>query len=840
MHKVFGLLRFWAFAPLFLSAFLTCPLQSKSQDTVTLPIIDYDHQLQFEIGGIDLGGTQFLDKGVLTLLSGLYVGQKIKIPGEEISQAIDNLWKQNLFENVKILLTRVEATKVYLEIYVEEKPRLSVFSIKGLRKSESKTLREDELGFLRSGIIVNDNLINKTRNEVLAYFKKKGFMLTDVKIEATSDPVKKNYSSMRISISKGRRIRVNDIIFTGNLNVSAGKLRRSFKETNRRSLLFFKSSKFIAAEYDAEKSRVLYPYMALGFRDARIVSDTVYSYAERLVNIHIHIDEGHKYYFRNIKWSGNTKFRQSYMDSALSIKKGDVYDQSVLDSRLNGNPQGFDVASLYMDDGYLFFQVQPVEVLVENDSIDIEIRMMEGPQAIINNIIIKGNTKTSDHVILRELHTRPGDKFSRSDVTRSIRELSQLGLFDPEQLGVNPIPNMANGTVDIEYKVEEKPSDQIELSGGYGGVGGVVGVLGLTLNNFSARKMFKRKEWSPMPSGDGQRLSVRAQSNGQTWQSYNFSFTEPWLGGRKPQSFSVSTFHSIQSMDGLRAMKSDTTTRWLKTTGLTLSLGKRLKKPDDFFVFQNQLSFQRYNNQNFPLSNGGQSLATGKYNDLYYRGILSRNSVSDPIFPRSGSNITLSLQMTVPYSSFTNKNYKDLPEAERMKWLEYYKMKFDVQWFNTLLDKLVLATRLNFGYMSAYNQQKGTPSFNRFVLGGNGLTGFNLDGREVISQRGYDDGTMSRLDGTTGLSNIYSRYTAELRYPLSLNQSATIYILGFGEAGRGWSSIKNYNPFNVYRAAGVGVRIFLPMFGLLGFDYAYGFDGTSSGWRPHFFLGQQF
>lgn len=803
--------------------------------------IDFNVPRNAEIAGIEILGSQSLDKSTLIVLSNLFVGQKIKIPGEEITRAIEKLWKAQLFESITIKVNRWENGKVYLVFELEEKPRLSYFAIRGLSRSQAKNIR-DELHFLKAGVIVNDNILKRTRLEIESYYAKKGFLYTTAAISQEPDPNKTNFTRLKINIEKGKKIRINDVLFAGNIHISAAKLRRGMKETKRVNWNIFKPSKFIESEYENDKQSIIEAYLGKGYRDVRILSDSIFFVTPDRINLVIHVEEGHRYYFRNISFSGNTKYKSSFLDSILSIRKGEIFNQALLDSRLTQNPYGFDVASLYMDDGYLFFNAQPNEISVTNDSIDIDIRINEGPQAIINRIILKGNTKTSDKVILRELRTRPGMKFSRSDITRSIRELAQLGYFDPEQLGVNPIPNVNNGTVDIEYKLEEKPNDQIELSGGYGGIGGIVGVLGLTLNNFSLRKAAYRREWAPIPSGDGQRLQIRAQSNGVWWRSLNFSFTEPWLGGKKPNAFTMSTFHSVQSGEfssslGMRPR--------LKTTGGVISLGKRLKKPDDFFVAQWQLNYQRFDNKYYNLriggnTNGGLTLPNGIFNDISFRFILSRSSISDPIFPESGGNFVFSVSATPPYTFLTQQDYMKWDEARKLKWMEYHKWKFDAQWFTSIGAKFVLATRANFGFMGGYRKEIGAPLFNRFLVGGSGLTGFSLDGREVVSLRGFQDvGSLSDGDPTP----IYNRFTAEVRYPITKGQQATVYLLTFLEAGNAWMKIRDYNPFGVRRAFGGGVRLFLPMFGLLGIDFGYPFDplpGQEKKFISHFFLGQQF
>ncbi len=827
----------FGFILLSLMAVTTAFSQSEVVDTNNNTTLEYSKPQLYEIANVEIVGVNFLDKNSLQILSGLNIGKFIKIPGEEISKAIEILWKQNLFEDIKIYLAKVENGKAWLEIHFVEKPRLSAYAT-NLGKKDNKKLREELGGFLKTGNIVNENLINKTKNETISYFYKKGYMNASVDIKQEKDH-RKNFVLLKITVNKGNRIKINDIIFTGNQHVSNYKLRQMLKGTKKVNWNVFKKSKYIENDFESDKKTIIDKYLAMGYRDARIVSDTIYPYSTNSINLQINIEEGHQYFFRHIYWTGNTKYSNNKLDTVLAIKRGDIYNQSILESHMSMNPSGVDIASLYMDDGYLFYNATPVEVLVENDSIDIEIRMNEGPQAIVNNVTIRGNTKTSDQVILRELYVRPGYKFSRSDVSRSIRELSQLSYFNPEKIGVNPMPNSNTGTVDIEFTVEEKSSDQIELSGGYGGYGGLVGVLGLTLNNFSAKKMLKRKEWTPLPGGDGQRLQIRAQSNGSTWRSTNFSFTEPWLGGKRPNSFTISAYHSVQSY----SITSTAGAPKLKTTGFTMSLGRRLKKPDDYFTVMNSINYQRFNNYKFSFGSG-KALPDGIFNDINTSMIISRSSVNEPIYPRSGSDFMFSVQATLPYSKFTNKNYEGLPDAERLKFLEYHKWKFNAKWYTTIFDKLVFATRANFGFIGNYSNAKGTPPFNRFSLGGSGLTGYNLDGREVISARGYNDGGSLSVHPDGYPSSIYNRFTMELRYPAVLSPSLTFYGLGFVEAANGYNNFKVYSPFATYRAAGVGIRLFLPMFGLLGLDYAYNFDTNSANplhhWQTHFFLGQQF
>jgi len=831
------------FILLFLTGFVGSGLfaQVEPQDSLHpyMPL-NYQRPAKYVIGGLEVEGVSYFDPNIVKLFSGLYTGQEITIPGDEITKAIENLWSQKLFTNVQILLTRVEDNKVYLRFVLQENPRLFEFEIRGLKKSKAKSLREDLS--LRGGDMITENLMQRTVTEIETYYIDKGYLNVSVDVsEAEAEgSARKNMKNLVFNVKPGIRTKIGEIVFEGNVGVSEKKLRRSMADTKQRGLRF-KRSKFVQDAYDADKKQVVSYYNTEGYRDARIVEDSIYKMSPNRIGIWIHVEEGPKYYFRNISWSGNTKYRTGQLDTLLSIKKGDIYDISRLEMRLYMSPNSSDISSLYMDDGYLFFNIVPVETRVEHDSIDIEIRITEGPQAIVNKILVSGNTKTSDYVILREIRTRPGQKFSRSDIQRSVRELAALGYFDPEKIEVNPIPNYAAGTVDIEYHVEERPSDQIELSGGFG-AGFIVGTLGLNLTNFSTKKMFKPKAWTPIPAGDGQRLSIRAQSNGSFFQSYNASFTEPWLGGKRPQSLSVSVFHSIQS-NGMK--KGNPERASITITGVSLGIGRLLKWPDDYFSLSYGVTYQRYLLSNYQSI---FSFGTGISDNLNFKIALSRNSVDQPIYPRNGSQFSLSLQLTPPISAITGKDYSEATDQAKYRWIEYHKWKFDAAWYVNLVDKLVLTTQAHFGYMGSYNKSIGSSPFERFYLGGAGLIGFNLDGRELIALRGYDNNTVTPVNSSTGNyigGTIYNKFTAEIRYPISLNPQATIYALVFTEAGNNFASAREYSPFNLLRSTGGGVRVFLPMFGLLGLDYAYGFDNNpyrsnSGKGQFHFFIGQQF
>ncbi len=840
---------------------------------------DYSKPKEYEIGGIKVDGVKYLDQNVLIMLSGLSVGQKIKVPGDPITDAIRKLWEQGLFEDVAIYATEIAGNLVFLEIQLKERPRVSRFSFEGLRKGEADDIRT-KINLTR-GDVATDHLYVRTRDIIKEHFAEKGYLDTEVQIEQIPDPGRENYVDMLIKVQKNDKVKIGEIILEGNKEFSDDQVLSAMKETKEKGVLnplnplgplvintgwellnlrplnavrqvenyfsenyrprIFKSSKFIQANFKDDKQAIVEKYNAKGYRDASILSDSIYRLPDNSLGLKLKINEGERYYFRSISWVGNTKYDSEFLGSVLGIQPGDVYNKELLTTNLTYNPNGLDVSSLYMDDGYLFFMADPIEVLVENDSIDLEIRIREGKQARISDVSIKGNTKTNDHVVIRELRTLPGQLFSRADIIRTTRELAQLRYFNPETIAPDVQPNPADGTVDISYSVEETSADQIELSGGWG-YGRIIGTLGLSFNNFSLRNMFKKEAWRPIPSGDGQKLSLRLQTYGVGYLSYSASFTEPWLGGRKPTSLTVSYYHSLYS-NGLP--KSDTNRATFKIDGFTLGIGKRLRWPDDFFTLYQAANLMRYDLKNysqiFSVGTG-----TGFFNVFSYNIVFGRNSISQPIFPRSGSDINLSLELTPPYSAFSDKDYTALDENEKFKWVEYHKWKLNTSLYVETLPKLVLATRLKFGFLGYYNKDIGVTPFQRFYLGGDGLSGYNnLDGREIIAMRGYGNETITPFyykDRNIG-GNIYSKYTLELRYPLSLNPSATIYALTFLEAGNSWLGFDNFNPFDVKRSAGAGIRVFLPMFGILGLDWGYGFDEipgipNANGSQFHFSINQ--
>jgi len=822
--------------------------------------IDYTDPKKYEIGGITVTGVKYLDNNVLIMLSGLSVGDQINIPGEEISKAIHNLWDQGLFENVIISATKVQGNLIFLNIDLTERPRMSTFSFGGIKKSEADNIR-DEIK-LSSGEVVTDNMLIRTENIIKKHYNDKGYLDAEVNITQIADSLRVNHVKLQIDIDKKEKVKIKAINVYGNEKYDDYKVKKYLKETkekgsfqpfkNLEDLIFdlvkntvtfrfsdmvddtrnyinenikpriFKSSKYIKDNYNEDKINLINKYNEFGYRDAKIIKDSIYRNPDNTVSIDFYLNEGNRYYFRNITWVGNTKYTDNFLNRVLKIKKGDIYNWELLNSNLTFNMNEDDVSSLYMNDGYLFFSATPVEIQVENDSIDLEIRIYEGKQATINKVTVKGNTRTNDHVVIRELRTRPGQLFSRSDIIRTTRELAQLRYFNAET--INPVidPNPVEGTVDIEYEVEETSSDQIELSGGWG-YGRVIGTLGVSFNNFSLRNLLRLKAWRPVPTGDGQKLSLRVQSYGKGYISYSASFTEPWLGGKKPNSFSVSYYHSLFS-NGYP--KDDIKRQSFIINGVTVGLGKRLTWPDDYFQIYFAVNFQRYDLDNYTrvFSFG---TGTGSYNNFNFNVTLSRNSIDFPIYPRSGSLVSVSLDVTPPYSSFSDRNYALLDDTEKYKWIEFHKWNIQAAYFTPIYKNLVLMTRAKFGFLGEYNPNIGITPFERYYLGGDGLSGYNnLDGREIIGMRGYGNETLtpyywrsSNIGGT-----IFTKYTLELRYPLSLNPNATIYVATFLEAGNTWLKFDSFNPFGVYRAAGFGVRVFLPMFGILGLDWGYGFD----------------
>ena len=783
----------------------------------------YKSPKTYTIASIEFPGHGEHDPELLKNLTDLREGRKIKVPGDDISLALEKLWKLKDYSDIQIIAVKTIGSDIWLRVNLKEKERMSRYKFTGdPGKSEVDNIRESLN--LRAEMRIDNNTINRIKRVTKGYYVNKGFYNCKVEVIRKIDEILSERVRLEINVVKGHRVKIKDIEIVGANEVPTAKILRKMKKTKRKKWYrFYAASKFLPSEYKNDKESLINYYRSEAYRDAQLVSDSIIHNSDNTISIKIKINEGSRYYIRNISWIGNSKYRSGQLDTILGINKGDEYSQGILDTRLFMNPSGTDVSSLYMDDGYLFFSVNPVEVLVQDDSVDLEMRIFEGKQARVNRITIKGNDRTSEHVVRREIKTRPGDLFNRNDAIRTQQLLAQLGYFNPETLGIEPTPNQEDGTVDITYTVEERPSDQIELSGGWG-AGRIVGTLGVSFNNFSMRKLFSKGSWKPLPSGDGQRLSVRAQSNGVFFQSYNFSFTEPWLGGKRPSSFSFTGWHSVQSLNALP--RNDPNRAYIKMYGASTGLGARMKRPDEYFNFYSEASYQYYVLQNF---GSVFTFTDGFANNLSLRFSLSRNSIDQPIYPRSGSSITLSYKFTpLPFSLFDGiDDYSDVPDQDKFKWLEYNKIKFSSSFFTSLSKdrKLVLNAKMGFGILQEWNRNLGPSPFERFYLGGSGLSGFNLDGREIIALRGYGDNNVSPSQG--GL--LISKYTMELRYPVSLNPNATIFCLAFAEAGNTWNDWKKYNPFEVKRSAGLGVRIFLPMFGLMGLDYGWGFDQYDKG-----------
>lgn len=825
---------------IFSLSFLLLTFQSFAQDD--LKVIGGDDSFlqpkEYTIAAVKIEGVPNLDHNALRLVSGLTVGKKITVPGQDISKAIQTLWEQDIFSDVQIFQEKIIGDDIFLLIKLEGRPLLTGYGFKGIRRGEEENLRE-VLNLRPDVTTITESLLNNSKNNIIGYFREKGFYNTTVEVIEKIDTLRYNSRKLMFVIDKKERVKIKYINIYDNevepddetasmfdkmkLNFSFSDkgLRRSMKDTKQKGIFrIFKRSKYNYTAYQRDKAAIIEKYNSIGLRDAEIVRDSVYQIDDKHLAIDIYIDQGEKYYFGDITWVGNSKFRDGQLDTLLGIENGDEFNSALLQQRLYQSQDGRDVTSLYMDRGHLFFNVIPVEVSITDDNrINYEMRISEGKEARIRNIIIKGNTKTNDHVILREIRTKPGDLFNRNDIIRTQRELANLGYFDPEQFGVNPIPNPADGTVDIEYTVVEKSSDQIELSGGFG-AGRLIGTLGLSFNNFSTKNFFKKGAWQPLPAGDGQRLSLRGQTFGRGFQSYNLSFTEPWLGGKKPTSFTVFSSYSLltNSLNRDDELYSQTS-----ITSIGVGLGSRLKWPDDYFQIYGEFNYQYYD-----LQKSQYFIFTDGYsNNISLKGVLTRTSVSEPIYPRSGSKFTLTAKATLPYSYFDGlgpADYAVMTDQERFKYAEYYKIKFTGEWYAPLTNdkKLVLHPKFGFGFLGAYTPDKGYSPFERFYLGGSGLNGtWQFDGREIIALRGYTGNTP--VSAETG-GTVIAKYSLELRYPVSLNPSATIYGLMFAEAGNTWDSFNQFDPFNVKRSAGFGVRLFLPMFGMLGVDFAWGFD----------------
>ena len=807
----------------------------------------------YEIGGITFDGADNFDTRVVQLVAGLHVGDKVKVPGDKISAAIDNLWKQGMFEDVQIRVTRIQGNIIFLKIVLKERPRLDKFSFTGVKKGEADKLREQIN--ITTGDVVTENLLRTSSNKIKGYYIDKGY--TRVEVNPTTEADSLGRLTITFNVKRGKKVKIDSLLFEGNEKISDFKLENKMENTHDVHFAkywykpwrfftkaFWKKSRYIENDFQEDLDKVIAYYNEQGFRDARILSDTVWEVPQEELNISakkkakqdrlrvkVKLYEGEKFFFRNITFSGNTVYSDEVLARSMRIKKGDPYNRKTLEENLTYNPSGTDITSLYMDNGYLFFRATPVEVAVENDSIDIEIRIVEGKQARIRNVWVEGNTITNDKIIMRELHTRPGDLFSRDAVLRSRRELITLGYFKEESVIPEPRPNAEDGTVDIVYKVEEGPTSQLNLQGGYGS-GMVIGQVGISLNNFSVRNIFNKEAWAPLPAGDGQKLSFNAVTNGSAYYAISASFTEPWLGGHRAQSLTGSIYHNLYS-NGLWYKKGSENYYSLQITGAGVSFSKRLKWPDDYFVASHGITYKHYVLDNYSL-NSARIFTTGTANDISYAFTLSRNSYDSPIYTRSGSEVSVSTYITPPFSLLSGKDYSSATDQEKYKWLEYYKINLRGSWMLNLVGDVVLSTRFRFGFMGYFNEDIGLSPFGRYVLGGDGLSSWNLDGREIVPLRGYENQSLSPDGG----GSVFDRFTLELRQPIIESATATIWVLGFLEGGNCWSDLKEFQPFKMYNSAGVGVRLFMPMLGMIGVDWGYGFNGSTGGSQFHFSIGQ--
>lgn len=794
---------------------------AQANKTDSLKTIDYSEAESYEIGGLKVIGAEHTDESVLLNISGLKVGEAIDIPGEEITTALNNLYALHLFENVKIVLRKTIGKIAFLDIYVEEKPRYLRHNYVGIKKSKHDDLNDIVNRFLNKGEIVTHNTILNIKRKIQDYFKEDGYLDAEVKIITQPNERIENGLNLTINIDRGKRVKIENITFSGNSVFSARKLRNAMENTRTKRRIFAKSA-FQRDGYEKDLEAIIERYHKEGYRDARIKSDTVWRNEEGDIRIHIVMNEGKQYYYRNISWTGNSIYSDQTLSKILGIKKGDVYNTALLNERLVFSMTGRDVSALYMDNGHLFFSATPVEVAIVNDSVDVEIRIFEGPQATIDRVIITGNTRTHDNVIRREVRTMPGQKFSRAALLRSQRQLVGLGYFNPPIKISTPV-NPSRYTVDIKYEVEERSSDQLELSAGWNQFSGIIGTLGVVFNNFSVRGLFNPEAWKPLPTGDGQRLSIRGQTNGEYYQSYNFTFTEPWLGGSKPTSFNIGGYYT--------KIRNITYGGYIGNGYLSISngfvgLGTRVNWPDDNFILSGTINYENIFLQDYPRDffANGEPISNGSFNNLTLGIKLARTSINQPRFPTRGSTISLSVNLSPPYSMFTDRDYTGLSPQEKFRFLEYHKWRFDFDWYATVVGKLVFRANAKIGFLGYYNEEIGIIPFERFEVGGSGLNNqsIGLIGRDIISMRGYEVDEFPANENGGG--TVFDKFTVELRYPISLKPTATIYGLAFIQGGNVWQGLRNFNPFDMKKSVGVGLRAYLPMFGLIGFDYGFGFD----------------
>jgi outer membrane protein insertion porin family len=819
------------------------------KDTIQTKNISFEKGKEYILGGISVTGLKKFSEETVRVFTGLRYGQTIKLPGDKLTSAIKKLYESKQFSDVDIYLARLDGETVYLQLDVQELPQLNQVKINGIKRSKAKDLIEE--AELKLGKMVTDNLLVTTKNYFTKKYTDKGFLKTKVSLDIKKDTTDINIVNMAVFIDKGKKIKIKDINFNGNKALSGKKLRKQMSNTKEKFFgRFWKGSKYIEEDYQEDLESLLDKYSRLGYRDARILKEAISWNDDNTIDINIDLEEGKQYRFAEILFVGNKEYTDEQLQQVLRIDKGDVYNGAVLKERVNGDgsPTSFDISSEYQNNGYLFSQVNAVETRVENDSITVEVRIREDEKARIKKVTVAGNDKTNDHVLFRELRVKPGDLFSRREIIRSIREIGQLGFFD-QNVTPDVVPNYQDKTTDINFNVIEKGGSQIELQGGYGG-GSFIGTLGLSFNNFSIKNIFKKEFYKPLPIGDGQTLSLRLQSS-RTFNTYSFSFTEPWFGGKKPKSLSFSIYQSNQFQLNPQTFDVDRD-RKLGITGASIGLGQRLKWPDDFFQLSQTISYQSFQLKNYGFRVGENVLNNGTLNNLSYNLNISRSSAGPSlIFPTYGSEFSFGVKATLPYSLFTNKNYDEPANltaeqqndflADKFQWLEYYKLNVKGKWYTSFTDKLVLMTNAEMGFLGFYNDDLGQTPFERYFVGGDGIAVFQLDGREVVGLRGYENNRLSSISGGT----IYNKFQLELRYSITDAPSASIYTLGFLEAGNSYDNFSKFNPFDLKRSAGLGVRIFMPAFGLLGIDFAHGFDPLpgqieKSGWQTHFIIGRQF
>lgn len=816
----------------------TAQVQNQQKTSV---VVDYNNPKEYVIGGLEVSGIQYLGKEQILSLTGLNIGDRITIPSEDISSIVKRIYMQRYFSDVNFFIDSVQKDTAFIRLDLLERPRVSRWEFEGIKSGEKSDLNEKLK--LRRGSELSEYLISSTSDIIRKFYVEKGFLQTEINVLQEQDTLIKNAVKVTFKVDRKTKVKIKKITFSGNENVKGSKLASAMKKTkDMRILNFFSSKKFNEKEYPNDKRLLLQAYGERGYRDARIIKDSMYYIQDGRLGINFVIDEGKKYYFRDVTWTGNSMYSSDQLNSVLKIKKGDVYDVVSMEKRLFEAEEG-NVSKLYRDNGYLFFNISPVEVKIDGDSVDVEMRMVEGKPATFNRIVINGNNMTNEKVVRRQVWTKPGYLFSQTELERSLRDLASLGHFEPEKMmspsGYNIMPNYNANTVDVTYNVEEKPNSQLELAGGWGG-NTFVGTVGVSFNNFSIGRVFKKSSWKPVPLGDGQQLSIRFQTNGTYYTALSASFSEPWLTGKKPTSLNVSAYYTRQTNSYFFAQN---TGQSMEVFGVSAGIGTRLKWPDNWFVFYNELSWQTYRLtdwQYYFLFTDGLS------NNISWKITLSRNSTDQAIYPRKGSDFQMGLQITPPYSLFRPKdtNYKGMTDAQRYKWIEYHKWTFKGALFTPIVGDLVLMTRAQFGYLGYYNKNLGYSPFEGFIVGGDGMSGYNTYGSDIIGLRGYENSSLTPRKNNGYVGNVYDKFTVEIRYPLVLQPQSTIYALVFLEGGNSWSDIKDFNPFQIKRAAGIGVRVLLPIVGMLGIDWGYGFDPVGDkrrgGSNFHFVIGQQF